>query len=229
MGSLERRLEGLEQQRGLRGRHEPSEEERKERWLEDARHQRRFDIEHREPLTITHARGHIRALRLQGLLGRTTEELRNQLIEWFASCASSSSGAIDENAIERELARFIYRQEEGSENMVCPPQWRESLEAADRLRELWADVPAEVLARWATMQHGVEEGEALVEIEKKLAVEGAEYGISDELMWQALGPDAEQITDEERQRRLREVLAEAYYGEQGYRVQQEIDRLLKGD
>src|SRR5215218_1838600 len=155
MASLERRLEGLEQSSasGLGpprwGTPPLSEEERKRKWLEDARHRKRFDIDHREPLAITHARDHIRASRRQGLLGRTTEELRNQLIEWFAS----SSSPLDENAIERELARFIYRQEEGSENMVCPPQWRESLEAADRLRELWAGVPDQVLARWATMQH----------------------------------------------------------------------------
>ena len=108
-------------------------------------------------------------------------------------------------------------------------EWRESLAAAEELRELWAGVPAEVLARWAVMQHGVK-GEALEEVVQKIATEGAsEYGITDEIMRRAIGPDAEQITDEERRRRLREILAEAYHGEQGWRVQQEIDRLLEGD
>ena len=217
MGSIERRLEQLEEERGLT-RRELSEEGKKERWLETARHRRRrFELDDWEP--YGKVRDKIGALRLQGMLGRTTEELRNQLLAWRPP--------FDENAIEREIARFIYAREEGTENMVCPPQWRESLEAADRVRELFAAVPVEVLARWAAMLHE-KKGEAREEVAQKIATEGASvFGITDELMRKALGPDVDEITDEERRRRLREILADNYFTERGWRVQQEIDRLLK--
>lgn len=50
-----------------------------------------------------------------------------------------------------------------------------------------------------------------------------------ELSYKAVGPDIEEITIEECERRLAEILADTYYGEQGYRVAQHIDKLLRGD
>jgi hypothetical protein len=43
----------------------------------------------------------------------------------------------------------------------------------------------------------------------------------------AIGPDVEGIPAEEHSRRLREILADIYYGEQGYRIQQGIDKLME--
>jgi hypothetical protein len=216
------RLEALEDERGI-SRREPlmSEEQRKRQWLENARHRKRFDIDHKEPRMTLHARDVLRTLRRQGRLGHTTEEVIDQASAWRPP--------IDRAAIERELSRLIYGQEPAFEDMVCPPEWREAFEAAEELRERYAAVPDEVLARWAIRQHDLEEGgPELEEVEQEIATEGGEeYGITDELMWKAVGPDAEEIPDEERQRRLMEILVDSFYGEQGWRVQQEIYRLME--
>jgi hypothetical protein len=67
------------------------------------------------------------------------------------------------------------------------------------------------------------EGEVGQETEDE--VEG--YRITTELLWRTIGPDADEILDEEQQRRLRQTLAGFYYGERGYEVQKRIDRLME--
>jgi hypothetical protein len=218
MGSLERRLEALEEERGLarsEPRSEASEERRKRAWLATAKLRRRDETRNREEIL---ADGLLRLFRSRGELEHmTTEEARGRLLAWRPR--------VDARAIERVLAGAIYRQEEGTENMVCPPEWREALEAAEELREKHAAIPDEVLARWAIVGRDVqeEEEEGGSDLEEDLE----EYGITDELAMRAIGPDAEEIPDEERERRLVEILAESYYGEQGWRVQQEIYRLME--
>jgi hypothetical protein len=212
VGSLNRRLERLEQQRGLK-RREPSEGQRKQAWLTRARVRRNHDK------GDWHVRDTIKLLQRQGRLGTTAEDLRACLLAWRPE--------LDRTAIEREIARTIYYQEEGAENMVCPPAWREAFVAADELREKYAAVPEETLAQWVVWQHGLEEG-AGDDVAVKISTEGNGCGITNELLWKAIGPDAEEITDDECMRRLREIFADFFYGEQGYRVQQHIDRLVRG-
>ena len=123
--------------------------------------------------------------------------------------------------------RAIYDGEEGTEDMVCPPALRESLAAADELREKYMAVPDETLARWVVWQRNLEEGESH-EVEEALAREADAHGITEGLMRSAVGPDAEEVREEERARRLREILADLYHGEKGYRVQQRIEELGAG-
>jgi hypothetical protein len=215
MAGLERRLVRLEERTALK-RREPSEEQRKRWWLETARVRRIH--ENRNPAEFS-ADDLIRLLRLQGELdGMTTEDLRARLLAWRPP--------IEPQAIERVMARTICNQEPGTENMTCPPAWRESFARADELRERYAAVPDETLARWTVMQHELEEGDSREEVAETIAAEGERFGITEELMLRAIGPDVEEITDEERMRRLRENLAEVYYGEKGYRIQQHINRLV---
>ena len=78
------------------------------------------------------------------------EDLRVRLLAWRP--------ALDESAVERELARAIYVREPGTENRFCPPEWTEAFEAADQLREPYAAVPEEVLTRWLIELHRAEGG-----------------------------------------------------------------------
>lgn len=219
MGSLERRLERLEDQRGIQ-RQEPPEEQRKRQWLEKARYWKRFDIDHKEPRMMFRARDVLRLLRRQGRLGQTTEEVIEQVLTW--------NPPIERAAILRELGRLIYDQEPAFEDMVCPREWREAFEAADELRELYALVPDEVFARWVVWKHELEEGVGeLDHVVEKINTEAEAYGITDELIVKAVGPDAEEITDDEIGRRFLEILADMYYGERGWHIQQAINRLME--
>ena len=92
------------------------------------------------------------------------EDLRVRLLAWRP--------ALDESAVERELARAIYVREPDTENMVCPPEWTEAFEAADQLRELYAAVPEEVLTRWLIERHRAERREEEVGQETENEVEG---------------------------------------------------------
>ena len=109
--------------------------------------------------------------------------------------------------------------------MVCPPELRESFAAADELREKYMAVPDEVLARWSIWQHELEEGDG-DDLEEKLAREADAHGVTEELVLAAIGPDADEVGDEECRRRLRETLADLHYGEKAFRIQQHITRLM---
>ncbi len=225
MGSVRRRLEALERRRPLaKPAIQPpvNGEDAKERWLADAR-MRRFDATYsREE---EHARGLLRLFRSQGNLAdlRTTEELRDRLLAWRPP--------LEPRAVERVLARAIYDREEGLEGMVCPPEWSEAFEAAEELRERYMDASDVDLARLLVAGHRLrsqEEGdeEDLASLEEWCADERERLGITDELMREAVGPDSEEISQEEGDRRLHEILGDFFYGEKGYRVQQHITRLV---
>lgn len=125
---------------------------------------------------------------------------------------------LDPGAVERVVARTIFDREEGTENMVCPPEWRESFEAAEELRERYAVVPVQTHARW-TLEAAADNAEECAEAES--------FGITEELYLKAVGPDAEDITDAEFLRRLRVVLAEDFYGERGYEIARHIAQLQR--
>jgi hypothetical protein len=108
--------------------------------------------------------------------------------------------------------------------MVCPPEWREAFSAADELREKHAAIPVETYAQMLVAAHDLEEEGDLDEVGELLDTELGRWGITAELEMRAIGPDVEGIPAEEHSRRLREILADIYYGEQGYRIQQGIDK-----
>ena len=212
MGNLERRLERLE-------RNDPKpapvdEEVEKQAWLATARVTRNHENRDRDEF---HAHDIFRVLHMQGRRAKTTEGVREQLLSWRPPP--------DERAVERVLARAIYEQEVGTEDMVCPPEWREAFVAAEELRERYAEVPDETLARWAAAQHETGQGGSH-ELDEQIAREGESYGITDDIISKAIGPDFEELADKEAQRRFREILAEEYYGERGYRIQKHIERLM---
>jgi hypothetical protein len=191
-------------------------EQEKEWWLATAAARRVHDNGNRD---VSHARDIFRVLRHQGRLGATFGEVRDQLLSWRPPPAGW--------AVELVLARAAYEGEEGTEGMACSPEWRESFEAAEELRWRHAAVPVETFARWVVMQHELERG-GPDGIGKQIAEEQERYGLTDELFMKAVGPDAEQISEEEYGRRLfGGVLADEYYGERGWRVQQHIHRLTE--
>jgi hypothetical protein len=215
MGRLDRRFEHLEERLGAP---EPPEEVRKHRWLERAHYRGRHDLSDWNA-GYGKVRDILRLLQGQGRLGRTAEEVLGQLLAWRPPH--------DPAAFERELAKFIYHEEEGTENMVCPPEWREAFSAADELREKHAAIPVETYAQMLVAAHDLEEEGDLDEVGELLDTELGRWGITAELEMRAIGPDVEGIPAEEHSRRLREILADIYYGEQGYRIQQGIDKLME--
>jgi hypothetical protein len=213
LGSVRRRIERLEERRGRAldpGPAQLEEARRKRGWRGLAAGRRR---------DATHSRDEHQALdifrlwRLQGRLPSSTEELLARIGEWRPRPP-------EKHAAARAIYRLVRDGEEGTEGMTCPPEWQESFEAAEDLAERYAAIPDEVLA---AARVGDEEGADDV-TERRNAVL-AEYGITDELILKALGPDRDEISGEEVERRVLETVAETIYGEKGYRIKQEIRKL----
>ena len=55
------------------------------------------------------------------------------------------------------------------------------------------------------------------------------YGITRELVERAVGPDREEIPEEEQVRRVVEYLADGFFGEKGWRVRKHYRRLKSAE
>ena len=226
MGRLNRRrLERLEDR--LRSSRPSGEslaaapEDAKQRWLAHAK-ARRFVATHEGKgwLEEFHAHDVFRLLRTQGNLPGTAEEIRDRLLAWRPPLAP--------HAVDRVLARAIFEGEEGTEGMECPPEWAEAFEAADELRERYMEAPSEELAEILVAAHRLQGGAAedADAVGEWIDAELERLGITEELGRKAIGPDGDEIPEEERWRRVMEAVADFYYGEKGYEVQQHITRLV---
>jgi hypothetical protein len=208
MAGLERRLERLEAE----SRTAVDEDAWKQLWFNAKRGKR--VREHRNP-DESHAGGIFRLLRLQERLATTREEVEAQILSWRPPPS--------EVATRRVIARAIYDQEEGTENMVCPPEWRGSFAAGEEFRERYIAMPDEALVK-AFMRLQEVEGD-----EDRLLAwnvqHGESFGITEDLLQRAVGPDFGEITEEERMRRLNVCLADADCDEKEWRVCSQINRL----
>lgn len=218
-GRIEGRLRRLEEQAGRERRDGPEDREReKERWLAQARFRRREALKERD---ADHARSLIRLFRAQGILpGMGADELVGRVLAWRPEPDGGRSRA----QVEREVALAIHEREPGTEGMACPRAWRESFARGDELAERYGAIPDEVLAEgYARLGRIAEEdGEAL---EEWAARYEEPYGITGELVENAVGPDVGAITEEERRRRLDGYLADSIYGEKGYGMRRHMDRI----
>ena len=209
MGRLERRLERLEAKNP-----EPTladEEAWKQLWFNAKRGSR----DHHDPDEF-HAGGIFRVMRSQNRLAASSEEVEAQILSWRPPPS--------EVATRRVVARAIYDQEEGTENMVCPPEWRESFSAGEEFRERYVAIPDGVLVEAFMRLQEVEESE-----EDGLFtwnVQHSEpFGITEDLLERAVGPDFGEITEEERIRRLNVYLADDVCDEKEWRVCSQMNRL----
>ncbi len=233
---LERRLKSLEERRGVSPKGSlprRGEEEHKRRWLENARIRgdnivrTKHVAEVRRAIGRLHTTGALYPTKRPSakLIELTYEEAVEEVLEltrpkdWMIDEEGPSRGLV-----EREVALAIYRQQEGTERMACPPEWRESFVVGDELRERYMNIPDEELAKevaWLKSRSDEELGEiaagkAKISHQSQFFREAA--GITDELQRKALGPDHERITKEEQVRRITEYLRDAWFGEKGYRV-----------
>jgi hypothetical protein len=210
MGSLERRLSRLEAKNP--GPTLADEEVWKQLWLNAKRGKR--VREHRNP-DESHAGGIFRLLRLQERLATTREEVEAQILSWRPPPS--------EVATRRVVARAIYDREEGTENMVCPPEWRESFAAGEEFRERYVAIPDEALVKaFMRLQEveGDEDGLACWNVQH-----GESFDITEDLLQSVVGPDFDEITEEERIRRLNVYLADEVCDEKEWRVCSQINRL----
>lgn len=208
MGDLTRRLETLEGRHLLRAPvppRPPTEQERRERWLSDAKARRLQDTHSEAEASV---RDLVALLAPRGELDGDLGHVRRRLAAWRPPLSGT--------AISRVSARMAYGQELPSPGARCPPEWREAFEAAEELLERYLAVPDETLAEILVALHEGRGEDASGRLEA--------LGITPELAGKAVGPGAD-LPDEEKDRRLRECLADFYYGEKGYLVQQHITRL----
>jgi hypothetical protein len=221
VGSVRRRLEALERKRLPETVRKPAkprtEEQKKEDWLRHAKARRFMNRPYRDDW---HVEDLIRLLLRRGNFdGMDLEGFRGRLRQWRPP--------VDEAAIDRVTAWMAHEGLPPATDMECPPVFRESFEAAATLRERIVAVPPEDLAEVFVALHDAEEGARDPEhAEELLCALEERWGLDAELQDKAIGPDAEEVSEEERMRRVREVFAELYYGELGYRVQQHITRLV---
>jgi hypothetical protein len=211
MGNLQRRLERLEAD----SRTTVDEDAWKQLWFNAKRGKR--VREHRNP-DESHAGGIFRLLRLQERLATTREEVEAQILSWRPPPSAV--------ATRRVVARAIYDQEEGTENMVCPPEWRGSFAAGEEFRERYIAMPDEALVEAFARLQEVEEDE-----EARLACRnvqhGEPFGITEDLLQRAVGPDFGEITEGERIRRLNVYLADDVCDEKEWRVCSQMN-ILRG-
>jgi hypothetical protein len=211
MGNLQRRLERLEAD----SRTTVDEEAWKQLWLNAKRGRR----DHHDP-DESHAHGIFKVMRLQKRLATTREEVEDQLLSWRPPPSDV--------ATRRVVARAIYDQEEGTENMVCPPEWRESFAAGEELRERYVAIPDEALVeafmRLQEVEEGDEDGLFTWNVQH-----GEPFGITEDLLERAVGPDFGEITEEERIRRLNVYLADDVCDEKEWRVCSQLNRLREAE
>jgi hypothetical protein len=211
MGRLDRRLERLEAKNP--GPTLADEGAWKQLWF-NAKRGRRVH-EHHNPDEF-HACGIFRVMRSQERLAASREEVEAQLLSWRP--------APSEVATRRVVARAIYDQEEGTENMVCPPEWRESFAAGEEFRERYVAMPDEALVeafmRLQEVEEGDEDGLFTWNVQH-----GEPFGITEDLLERAVGPDFDEITEEERIRRLNVYLADDVCDEKEWRVCSQMNRL----
>jgi hypothetical protein len=209
MAGLERRLERLEAE----SRTAVDEDAWKQLWFNAKRGKR--VREHRNP-DESHAHGIFRVMRSQKRLAATREEVEAQILSWRPPPS--------EVATRRVIARAIYDQEEGTENMVCPPEWRESFAAGEEFRERYVAIPDGVLVeafmRLQEVEESDEDGLFTWNVQHSES-----FGITEDLLQRAVGPDFGEITEEERIRRLNVYLADDVCDEKEWRVCSQINIL----
>lgn len=212
--ALKDRLRRLEERVGSPDQQPHTEDRERERWFLRARQLQRDALSERD---ADHARSLIRLFRTQGLLsGMNTGELADRVLAW---CPLPEGGR-SPGAVEREVALAIYRGEPGTEHMVCPARWCESFAAGDELRERYEAVPDEELAGAYAHLLRIEKGDEAGFEEWDARFRYDLLGATDELGAAAVGPDFGEVSEEERDRRIAGALADATYGEKGYRVWQ---------
>jgi hypothetical protein len=207
MGNLQRRLERLEAD----SRTTVDEEAWKQLWFNAKRGKR----DHHDPDEF-HAHGIFKLMRLQERLATTREEVEAQILSWRPPPS--------EVATRRVVARAIYDQEEGTENMVCPPGWRGSFAAGEELRKRYIAMPDEALVEAFMRLQEIEEDDE----DRLLACNvqhGEPFGITKDLLQRAVGPDFDEITEKERIRRLNVYLADDVCDEKEWRVCSQINIL----
>lgn len=204
-----------------------SEEERRERWLRRQRDARRENT----PKCVFHARSYLGWLRLVGKLSdfASAAELIERIME-----APDASGfrqppeTRSRSVIEREVYVAIRRGDEGLAHLSIPREWDAALVASEKLRERYLAMPAEHVALW-----WLEAGELQERGEPEAALEAHErsyeepYGITEEVLRTALGPNAAVLTDEERGWMLRAAMdddreAEAAVWEQRWQIREAV-------
>lgn len=212
MGSLERRLARLETQASpVDG--SDDEEFHKRLWM-NWQQGRRVSA-HNNPDEFR-AHDIFGVLHVQERRATTREGVEAQILSWQSPPS--------EIATRRVVARAIYDQEKGTESMACPPEWRESFVAGEEFRERYVAIPDEALVEAFMRLQEIAEDD-----EEELAGWNAEYGepfgITEDLLKRAVGPDFDEITEEERMRRLNVYLADEAVDEKGWRVCSQINRL----
>jgi hypothetical protein len=221
MGRLNRRVRRLKDRTpsaSLGHRRVLSEEERHERWLYRQR------IRHREttPKAAHHARDRLALFRLQGGLERI--DSAETLIE-RVMVTTPAHEERSRPVTEAVILRAIYDREPGLEHLAeqVPDVWRAAFAASDTLAQRFVSMPPAVTAKWWIESRILREREASeAEINEHAATYERPYGITEELLTPALGPDADLLTDEERHWMVGESIADAMLGEWGWAIEKQI-------
>ena len=226
MGGLAGRVTRLEERTRLARKHARSEEERFTDW------QARAAISRREatPKCAFHARSMIRWLAMIGKLPGNVEALIERIMDepHDVSGHRQPPETRSRSVVTWEVMRSVWREEEGTEAMELPAEWREAFEAGEILRGIYREAPAEELARWVLEAvEAQEEGgeEANNEINRRTERYLEEQGIAPVLLDQAVGPEASGIPSEERRWRLSELGAEDMDGPRGWEILKAVTRL----
>lgn len=222
MSGLKRRLEALEEQTAGFV-HFSGEDEEKRRWTIRAR------MREMDALDCADARDALDLLRLFRTQGSLKGMDFAALVERILAWRPVPEGGRCRNTVEREVSLAIYRGERGTEHLACPEGWREAFEAGEELLGCYEAASDEGLARmYAGLMDREDRGDAEAANEWNRRLWEEVVGGVD-LLGRAEGPGAKEVPEDERLRRLSEMLAGAFFGEKHYRIWRHIQRLKQSE
>jgi hypothetical protein len=199
-----------------------SETERHKRWLWRQRDRRRDAT----PKSAFHARERLAWLRMVGRVPGDAEALIEEVMA--APDASGYMQPPEERSrpvTEAVIFRAIYYREPGLEHLAeqVPEEWSAAFEAAETLAQRFLSMPPAVVAKWWLEARTLRErGASDAEIAAHAASYERPYGITEELLTTALGPDREILDDQERHWIVGESIADAMLGEWGWAIEKQI-------
>jgi hypothetical protein len=127
---------------------------------------------------------------------------------------------------EREVYAAIRRKEEGLGHLTIPAEWEAALAASESVRDAFLSMPPEHFAKWRAEARAMKErGEPKAAIEEHARLHEEPYGISQELLTTALGPNRAMLTDQERNWMLIAPLGDGMAEEWRWQIAQAIRRI----
>jgi hypothetical protein len=168
-----------------------------------------------------------RLSRLEGGSKGRAEAVRDPYREWIGSCRETRAQRTTASNHTQMLA--ICNRKPGTDHMELPDEWREAFEAGAELRRRFAAMPPKWVAAWIVERNRRKEAGATEEELKELDDTYRQpYGITAELEELSIGPDRDELDEDEKQRRIGEYVHDVLSSPWGFEMAEHARKLDTG-